>query len=193
MANVENWRIYENPRRKKSSAISKPEAVDVILKSRNPVMIVGHLAKETRIKDREMIDHLIDLGETRRIPIIATGKINRELQDRGYGQATIMAAIDVGHRLTDREWRGPDGKGPYDLAIFAGLSSHIEWMILSGLKHSAKHVRTLSLNRNGQYYPGLDTLPHIRGPCSWMSCVGPAQTYRSLVFRPEKNGKTGIP
>ena len=160
-------------------------------KSENPIMIVGHLAREVRVNDRAMIDHLIDLGNARKIPIIATGEIDRELRNRGYVRATVMAAIDAGHRLADRGWRGPDGKGPYDLAIFAGLPGHIERMLLSGLKHSAPQVRTLTLNLDGLYYPGLGTLPHIRGSCNWISWVSPARTYRSLTFRPENIDKTG--
>jgi CO dehydrogenase beta subunit/acetyl-CoA synthase epsilon subunit len=135
---------------------------------------------------------LIDLGKTRRIPIIATGKTNRALLNKGYEHAAIMPAVEAGHRLSDREWKGPDGNGPYDLVILTGLPHHLERTILSGLSHSAPHIRALSLKLDGQYYPGLSTLPRIRGPCNWTSCVTPVQTYRSLVFRPETSRKPGV-
>jgi acetyl-CoA decarbonylase/synthase complex subunit epsilon len=182
--------MAETLRRKKATIISKPEVINAIKTSRYPVMIVGHLVMETRVNDREMIDYLIDLGKTRRIPIIATGKTNCELLNRGYMHAVSMSAIDACNRLSDREWRGPDGNGPYDLAIFVGLPRQIEQMILSGLMHSAPYLRTLSLKCNGHYYQSLSALPRISGPCSWISCLSPGQVYRSLVFRPEIQGKT---
>ena len=169
MAIVEPRRIAEIPGPKRAAAIFKQEGIDAIKRSKHPVMIVGHLAAEIGINDRKMIDYLIDLGKTRRIPIIATGDTNRALLQRGYTQATIMTAVDAGHRLSDREWKGLDGKGPYDLAVFAGLPDYMEWTILSGLIHFAPHVRAVSLKWSGRYYPGFSTLPRTSGPGSGMA------------------------
>jgi len=188
MAIGEPWRIAEIPGPKKAAVIFKPEVIDAIKWSKRPVMIVGHLAAEIALNDRKMIDYLIDFGKARRIPIIATCDTNRALLNRGYTQATIMTAVDAGHRLSDREWKGPDGKGPYDLAIFAGLPYYMEWTILSGLKHFAPHVRTISLKWSGRYYPGLSTLPRISGPCPWTACISPAS--HLLIFRPGMAGKS---
>ena len=147
MAVIEPWQIAEIAGPKKAAAISRPEVIDAIIRrSKHPVMIVGHLAAETAIDDKKMIDYLIDLGKSRGIQIIATGDTNHALISRGYTQATIMPAVEVGHRLSDREWKGLDGKGPYDLAIFVGLPYYMEWTILSGLKHFAPHVKTMSLD-----------------------------------------------
>ncbi len=140
-------RSPRSPGQKKPRSISKPEVIDAMIKrSKRPVMIVGHLAAEVELDDKKMIDYLIDLGRSRNIPIIATGDTNRALIRRGYTQATIMPAVEAGQRLSDREWKGLDGKGPYDLAIFAGLPYYMEWTILSGLKHFAPQVKTLALD-----------------------------------------------
>jgi acetyl-CoA decarbonylase/synthase complex subunit epsilon len=190
MAIAEPWQIAEIPGPKKAAIISRAEVIDAIKRSKRPVMIVGHQAVEIRTNDRNMIDDLIDLGKIRRIPIIATGGANRALLKRGYTQATIMTAVDAGHRLSDREWKGLDGKGPYDLAIFAGLPHYMEWTIRSGLRHFAPHVKTVSLKCCGRYYPGLSTLPHISGPCPWTACISPVQAFRSLIFRPGREEKS---
>jgi acetyl-CoA decarbonylase/synthase complex subunit epsilon len=151
MAIIEPWQIAEIPGPKKATVISRPEVVDAMIKrSKRPVMIVGHLAAEVTLDDKKLIDYLIDIGKTRDIPIIATGNTNLALMNRGYTQATIMTAVDAGNRLTDREWKGLDGKGPHDLAIFAGLPYYMAWTILSGLKHFAPQVRTLSLDNGYQ-------------------------------------------
>jgi acetyl-CoA decarbonylase/synthase complex subunit epsilon len=152
MAIIEPWQIAEIPGPKKAAVISKPAVIDSMVKrSKHPVMIIGHLAAETPVNDKTMVDYLISLARTRNISIIATGDTNRELMSRGYTSAFILPAVEAGHRLTDPEWKGMDEKGPYDLAIFAGLPYAMEWTILSGLKHFAPHVKTLALD--GKYQP----------------------------------------
>jgi anaerobic carbon-monoxide dehydrogenase, CODH/ACS complex subunit epsilon len=147
MALNEPWQTGEIPGPKKAAVISRPEVIDAMIKrSKRPVMIIGHLAAEVTMDDKKMIECLIDLGKTRDIPIIATANTNMALVKRGYTQATIMTAVDAGYRLTDREWKGLDGKGPHDLAIFAGLPYYMAWTILSGLKHFAPHVKTLAID-----------------------------------------------
>jgi acetyl-CoA decarbonylase/synthase complex subunit epsilon len=152
MAIVESWQIAEIAGPKKAAVISRPEVIDAMIsRSKHPLMVVGHLAAEVHLDEKRMIDYLIELGKTRDIPIIATGDTNRELLKRGYAEAAVMPAIDVGYRLTDPGWKGPDERGPYDLAIFAGLPYAMEWTILSGLKHFAPHVKTIALD--GTYQP----------------------------------------
>ncbi len=151
MAAIEPWQIAEIPGPKKAMVITKPEVVDAMIKrSKRPVLIVGHLAAETTLGEKKLIDYLIDLGVARGIPIIATGHTNFALIKRGYTHATIMTAVDAGKRLTDPAWTGPEGKGPHDLALFAGLPYYMEWTILSGLKHFAPQVRTVTLDNTYQ-------------------------------------------
>jgi acetyl-CoA decarbonylase/synthase complex subunit epsilon len=62
-----------------------------------------------------------------------------------------MSALDIGSRLSDPEWKGLDTKAQYDLAIFAGLPYPIAWTILSGLKHFAPSLKTMTLDN--VYHP----------------------------------------
>jgi len=59
--------------------------------------------------------------------------------------------VDIANRLKDPEWEGLDGNGPYDLALFIGMQYYVEWLILSGLKHFAGGLKTLTLV--GVYHP----------------------------------------
>ncbi len=152
MVIVEPWQIAEMPGPKKAMVIPKPEVVDAMIKrAKRPVIVVGHLAAETAIGEKMLIDYIIDLGVSKGIPIIATGHTNMALMKRGYTQATIMTAVDAGKRLTDPAWAGADGKGPHDLALFAGLPYYMGWTILSGLKHFAPQLKTVTLDN--QYQP----------------------------------------
>jgi anaerobic carbon-monoxide dehydrogenase, CODH/ACS complex subunit epsilon len=151
MASIEPWQTGEIPGPKKAAVISKPEVIDALLKrSKRPILVVGHLAAGVKAGDKAMVDYLLELGKARDVPIIATGDTNRALLSRGYAQATIMPAVDIGQRLTDPGWKGLDGKGAYDLAMFAGLPYYMEWTILSGLKHLAPHVKTVTLDNKYQ-------------------------------------------
>jgi acetyl-CoA decarbonylase/synthase complex subunit epsilon len=147
MGIIEPWQIAEIPGPKKAMVVTRPGVIDGMIKrSKRPIMIVGHQAAEVVLGDKKLIDYLIDLAKSGNIPIIATGNTNLALMNRGYTQATILPAVEAGQRLSDGEWKGPDGKGPHDLAIFAGLPYYMGWTILSGLKHFAPHVRTVSLD-----------------------------------------------
>jgi anaerobic carbon-monoxide dehydrogenase, CODH/ACS complex subunit epsilon len=144
---VEPWQTAEIAGPKKASVISKPEVADAMIKrAKHPVLIIGHLSAEIDFDGKKMIDYLLELAQSGNIPIIATGHTNRDLLKRGYTKAGIMPAVAIGHRLTDPTWKGLDGKEPYDLAIFAGLPYYMEWTILSGLKHFAPHVKTMTLD-----------------------------------------------
>ena len=58
-----------------------------------------------------------------------------------------MSAMDIGNRLQDPSWKGLDGKGSYDIALFLGLPYYMEFVILSCLKHFSNKLKTISLNR----------------------------------------------
>jgi len=151
MTAIEPWQTAEIAGPKRASVIIKPEVADAMIqRAKHPVLIIGHLAAAIDLDDHKMIDYLLLLAQKGHIPIIGTGNTNRELQKRGYREAGIMPAVDIGQRLCDPTWKGLDGKEPYDLAIFAGLPYYMEWTILSGLKHFAPHIKTMTLDNTYQ-------------------------------------------
>jgi acetyl-CoA decarbonylase/synthase complex subunit epsilon len=70
-----------------------------------------------------------------------------EFIKRGFGSAVSMPAMDIGDRLTDSTWKGLDGNGSYDLALFMGFPYYMEFVILSGLKHFSPNLKTIALDR----------------------------------------------
>ncbi|MCX6688151.1 MAG: CO dehydrogenase/acetyl-CoA synthase complex subunit epsilon, partial [Methanoregula sp.] len=151
MTTIEPWQTAEIAGPKRASVITKPEIADAMIqRAKHPVLVIGHLASEIDLDDRKMLDYLLLLAQRGHIPIIATAHTNRELLKRGYKKAGIMSAVDIGQRLCDPAWKGLDGKESYDLAIFAGLPYYMEWTILSGLKHFAPHVKTMTLDNTYQ-------------------------------------------
>jgi acetyl-CoA decarbonylase/synthase complex subunit epsilon len=144
---AEPWQTAEVSGPKKASVITKPEVVVAIIKkAKHPILVVGHKAAETDLEDRKLIDFIVDFVQKTGIPVVATAHTVKEFLKRSYRPAGWMPAVDIGNRLVDPEWKGIDGKGPHDLALFVGLPYYMELTILSGLKHYAPQVKTVTLD-----------------------------------------------
>ncbi len=147
-ARAEPWQKAEIAGPKKALLILKPEVIAALLKkSKRSLLVISHEASEEYSEDVKMIDFAIRLSQTARIPIVATGHTSIELGKRGVQPKALMSAMDIGNRLADPEWRGLDGKGPYELALFIGLPYYMQFVILSGLKHFSTNLKTISLDR----------------------------------------------
>ena len=147
MATAEPWQAAEIPGPKKALVITKPEvAAAMIKRAKRPILIVGHQAAEVELEDKKLIDYMIELAKKANIHVVATAHMINEFLKRGYRPAGWMPAVDIGNRLIDSEWKGLDGNGSYDLALFVGLPYYMEWTILSGLKHFAPNLKTITLD-----------------------------------------------
>lgn len=147
MPMTDSWQTAEIPGPKKASLIIKPDIADAIIRrAKRPIMVVGHGILEYEVEGRKLIECLIELSKRGNIPVVATASTNREFLDRGFSPAVLMPAVDIANRLTDSTWKGLDGRESYDLAIFVGLPYYMEWTILSGLKHFAPQVKTMTLD-----------------------------------------------
>lgn len=141
----------EIPGPKKALVITKPKVVSAMIRrAKKPLLIVGHEAAEIQLKNGKLIDYMIRIAKSGRIPVVATAHIQGEFQKRGFKAVSWMPAVDIANRLRDLEWKGLDDKGQYDLALFVGLPYYMEWLILSGLKHFSSNLRTISLDMHYQ-------------------------------------------
>ncbi len=146
--NVEPWQKAEIAGPNKALVIAKPEIVAAMVKrAKRPILIVGHLSTKTDSENINMIDYAISLNKTIGIPVVATAHTVREFVKKGLKPAAVMSAMDIGNRLKDSSWNGLDGKGPYDVALFMGLPYYMEFVILAGLQHFGKNLKTISLDR----------------------------------------------
>jgi acetyl-CoA decarbonylase/synthase complex subunit epsilon len=145
---AEPWQTAEIAGPKKALVIMKPEvAAAMIKRAIRPILVVGHLATEADSDTGMMIDYAIRLNKATGIPVVATAHTVHEFVKRGFEPAAQMSAMDIGNRLKDPTWKGLDGKGPYDVALFMGLPYYMGFVILSGLKHFSTGLKTISLDR----------------------------------------------
>ena len=148
----EPWQCAEIAATKKANPINKPEiAVAMIKKASRPLLIVGSYATERWMEGKQLIEYLIDFANASKVPVVATAHMVGEFLKRGYQPAGFMSAMDIGNRIVDPEWKGLDGKGPYDLVMFVGLPFYMEELILSGLMHFAPDQKTMTLDN--LYHP----------------------------------------
>ena len=144
---AEPWQTAEVPGPKRALVVTKPEViVAMIKKAKHPILVVGHRVAEIDVEDRKLIDFIVDFAQKTKIPVVATAHTVSEFLKRNYRPAGWMPAVDIGNRLVDPDWKGIDGKGPHDLALFIGLPYHMELNILSGLKHYATDLKTVTLD-----------------------------------------------
>ena len=148
----EPWQCAEIAATKKANPITKPEVVVAIIKrAARPLLIVGSNATERCMEGKQLINYLIDFGIASKIQVVATAHVVGEFLKRGYEPADFMNAMDIGNRLVDPEWQSIDGKGHPDLALFVGLPYYMESLILSGLKHFAPDLKTMTIDN--MYHP----------------------------------------
>ena len=148
----EPWQCAEVAATKKANPITKPEvAVALMKRAARPILVVGSNATERWMEGKQLIDYLIDLAKASKVQVVATAHMISEFLKRGYEPAGFMSAMDIGNRLVDPSWQGLDGKGHPDLAMFVGLPYYMEALILSGLKHFAPDLRTMTLDN--LYHP----------------------------------------
>jgi acetyl-CoA decarbonylase/synthase complex subunit epsilon len=143
----EPWQCAEIAATKKANPIQKPEiAVAMIKRAVRPLLIVGSNATQRWMDGRQLIEYLINFANASKVPVVATAHMVGEFLKRGYTPAGFMTAMDIGQRVVDPTWQGLDGKGHPDLVIFVGLPYYMEALILSGLKHFAPDLKTMTID-----------------------------------------------
>ena len=145
---AEPWQTAEIAGPTKANVITKPEIAAVMIKrAKRPIIVVGYLSTKTDKDTGKMIEYAIRMNKATDIPVIATAHTIKEFVKQGFTKAIQMNAMDIGNRLKDATWKGLDGKGQYDVALFMGWPYYMEFVILSGLKHFSKNLKTISLDR----------------------------------------------
>jgi len=137
----------EIPGPKKAFIAPGPEVVaSMMKKAKRALLAVGSEATDVKTKDGDLVDYAIRLSRLRNTTVVATGHLVKEFRKRGAEDVHSMPFTNLGDRLRDRDWKGLDGEGPYDLVLFVGFPYYIEWLLLSGLKSFAADLKTISLD-----------------------------------------------
>ncbi len=161
----------EIPGPKRAQLVPNPEVViSFIKKAERPLMVVGSEAPGIVTRDGNLIDTSVRLLKGGKVTVVATGHMVAEFRKRGAEGAYSMQLMNLGDRLRDTKWMGLDGKGPYDLVVFAGFPYYLEWLVLSGLKNFAQGLRTISLDNT--YQPNAEWSVGMMVEEEWKDFMG---------------------
>lgn len=141
----------------------------MIKRAKRPLIVIGSNAPEIVIEDGDLIDYAIKIGKKGKLTIAVTGHLIGEFKKRKAKKVYSIPFMNLGDRLRDTDWKGFDGKGHYDLAIFAGSQYYLEWLVLSGLKNFAPNLRTISLGN--LYQPNASWSIGTINHSEWMSML----------------------
>jgi len=143
----EPWQCAEIASTKKANVIQKPEiAVAMMKRAQRPILIVGSNVTERWMEGKQAIEYIIEFANASKIPVVATAHMVGEFVKRGYTPAAYWNAMEISQRVCDPTWMGLDGKGHPDLVIYVGMPYYMEALILSGLKHFAPDLKTMTLD-----------------------------------------------
>ncbi len=93
MSSAEPWQTAEFSGPKKSAVITKPAMVRAVInRARHPVLLIGNRAASLDIVEKKFVDYLIDLALVHKIPVIATGHVNK-LRGTGGIQAQSLCQL----------------------------------------------------------------------------------------------------
>jgi acetyl-CoA decarbonylase/synthase complex subunit epsilon len=166
IARAEPWQTAEVSGLTRALPVIKPEVVvAAIKKSKRPILIVGHEAASVDLEQGKPIDYIIQIAELTGAQIVATAHVIGEFTQRGFNRASWMPIMDISNRLRDPNWQGLDGQGRYDLVLLIGFQYYLEWVTLSGFKHFAPHLKTISLGRYHQPHANW-SFPNVT-PVDW--------------------------
>jgi acetyl-CoA decarbonylase/synthase complex subunit epsilon len=160
-ANMKTGQIAEIAGPKKANIFPNANvAASLIIRAKRPLLVIGSEGRKIKTNDGDLIDSAIRAMNNSKITVVATGHLVGEFRNRGVETAYSMSIFVLGDKLRNPDWKGFDGKGSYDLVIFAGFPYYVEWLVESGLKSFAMNLRTVSLERSYQ--------PNAQWSLGWM-------------------------
>ena len=131
------------------TSVYDPKVMANLLKSpKRKVMIIGSEAINWELDGKKVADYYIDIANKLKCQVISTGHIYKYLKDKiNTDRLHDMSLINITGRLVDENWKGIDGKGQYNMAIFGGHLVYYVSQTMSRIKNFSNWVRTIDLDK----------------------------------------------
>ncbi len=131
------------------TTVFDPAVIANILKTpKKKVFVIGSEALGWELDSKKVADYLIDIANKIDCHVIATGHAYKYLKEKiDSNRLYDMSLINITNRLSDKDWKGLDGKGQYEVAIFGGHLVYYVSQILSRLKNFTNWVKTIDLDK----------------------------------------------
>ncbi|MBU6996068.1 MAG: CO dehydrogenase/acetyl-CoA synthase complex subunit epsilon [Theionarchaea archaeon] len=120
---------------KMAMAVTPEQAAKIIKKAERRILVAGAQLEE--------VEQAINLADG---AIVAAPDTVRQFKEKG-ASPVVMNKVSITNLLRDASsWKGLDGKGSYDLAIYMGSPYYFESQMLSCLKHFSS-CKTIAVSR----------------------------------------------
>lgn len=116
--------------------------------SKRKIMIIGAESISWELDGKKVADYYIDIAKKLDCQVISTGHAYKYLKDKISKEKLFdMSLINITGRLVDESWKGIDGKGQYNMAIFGGHIVYYVSQTMSRIKNYSNWIRTIDLDK----------------------------------------------
>ncbi|MBD3254395.1 MAG: CO dehydrogenase/acetyl-CoA synthase complex subunit epsilon [Candidatus Lokiarchaeota archaeon] len=133
------------------TTVYDPKVMANLLKSpKRKVLVIGSesLSKNFTFNGKTAADYFVEIAQKLDCPVVSTGHTFKFLKDKiPEDKLTDMSLINITGRLVDKNWKGLDGEGQYEMAIFGGHQVFYVSQTLSRIKNFSNWVRTVELDK----------------------------------------------
>jgi len=133
------------------TSVYEPQVMANILKSpKRKVFIIGSesLERNFMFGDTPVVEYYVQIAKKLGCHVISTGHTYKYLKDKiDADKLWDMSLINITARLVDKNWKGLDGEGQYNMAIFGGHVVYYVSQTLSRIKNFSNWVRTVNLDK----------------------------------------------
>ena len=131
------------------TSVNDPKVMANLLKSpKRKVMVIGAESINWELDGKKVADYYIEIANKLNCHVISTGHVYKYLKGKiKDGMLYDMSLINITGRLVDKNWKGMDGKGQYNMAIFGGHLVYYISQTMSRIKNFSNWVRTIDLDK----------------------------------------------
>ncbi len=131
------------------TTINDPRIMANILKtSKRKIFVIGSESINWELEDKKVVNYFIEIANKLECHIVATGHAYKYLKDKiNKNRLFDMSLVNITNRLSDQEWKGLDGNGQYQMAIFGGHLVFYSSQTLSRLKNFTNWIKTIDLDK----------------------------------------------
>ena len=143
---TKNTMVYTTWGSRSAKPVQPLVAAKLISKAKRPLLVVG-----ADVIESDVLSKAITMGK-KGIQIAATGHSMQGFKGQGVNAKYINIHF-LAHYLGDKNWKGLDGQGSYDLVIFLSHKKYYLDQVLSGLKNFTD-IKTLAIDKH--YFQNAD-------------------------------------
>jgi acetyl-CoA decarbonylase/synthase complex subunit epsilon len=121
---------------------------NILKDDKKKIFVIGSESLTWELGGKKVVDYFIEVAKKLNCHIVSTGHSYKYLKDKiPNDKLWDMSLINITGRLGDKDWKGLDGEGQYNMALFGGHLVYYVSQALSRLKNFQNHLRLVELDK----------------------------------------------